>query len=389
MCTVVRSMLSYVEHQPTVRIMPPSGRTALSLAAATARRDALEALVQAGCALDACSAIGATALNYAAANGDASIVDVLIKAGASVDASTSQNGSPLLWAVSTAQEQSVKALLAAGADANAVNSKGASALAMAAGSGKVEIVKALLQAGATPQLVAEGGITALHAAANAGATEVIELLIQAGSNPEAKDAKGHKAVHEAAVANKREAVKALLSKTQPDEGVAEADWTVENIMQAAAQARDKTEQEAVTAPKLQVPAPEEPNPALAVTLKKLGDQAFRAKDFAAALEHYTTSLRHDTSKHIVWANRSATLLALNQAEEALRDAQMSRSINKAYAKAWYREGKAFQALGRWEDAACAFFEGHCVEPENNDLEVSFKYAIQEGKKQHKAAEEGK
>ena len=126
----------------------------------------------------------------------------------------------------------------------------------------------------------------------------------------------------------------------------------------------------------------------------------------------------------MWANRSATLLALNRPQEALHNAQISRSIDKKYAKvcacmpstlapscsallsccvhaadvissdlclthavstqAWYREGKAFQAMHRWEDAACAFFEGHCVDPENKDLEVSFKYAIQEGKKAHKA-----
>ena len=54
--------------------------------------------------------------------------------------------------------------------------------------------------------------------------------------------------------------------------------------------------------------------------------------YPTALEHYTNSLRHDTSKATVWANRSATLLAMGRAEEALRDAQISRSIDKSYAK---------------------------------------------------------
>lgn len=53
-------------------------------------------------------------------------------------------------------------------------------------------------------------------------------------------------------------------------------------------------------------------------------------------------------------------------------------------QAWYREGKAAQALGNWEDAACAFFEGHCVAPDNADLEVCFKFAVQEGKKVSKS-----
>lgn len=56
------------------------------------------------------------------------------------------------------------------------------------------------------------------------------------------------------------------------------------------------------------------------------------QDFPNALEHYTNSLRHDTSKATVWANRSATLLALGNAGEALRDAQIARTIDKTYAK---------------------------------------------------------
>ncbi len=57
------------------------------------------------------------------------------------------------------------------------------------------------------------------------------------------------------------------------------------------------------------------------------------QSYLEALEYYTNSLRHDTSKAVVWANRSATLLAMQRPEEALRDAQISRSIDKEYSKA--------------------------------------------------------
>ena len=53
-----------------------------------------------------------------------------------------------------------------------------------------------------------------------------------------------------------------------------------------------------------------------------------------------------------------------------------------YAKAWYREGCALRDLRRWEDAACAFFEGLRLAPENGEIARSFQNAIDEGKKEH-------
>uniref|UniRef100_A0A061R487 Ankyrin repeat family protein n=1 Tax=Tetraselmis sp. GSL018 TaxID=582737 RepID=A0A061R487_9CHLO len=361
------------------------GRTALSLGAAAGHPEVVRTLLDRSCSVDVPSDIGATALNYAAASGCIKSIGLLLAAGANPQADESQTGPPLLWAISTGSSESVRALLDGGADPNAANRRGATALATAAGQGRAGILRDLLAAGASVRHASSDGVTALHAAANAGSTEAIEILLEAGADPDAKDAKGHKAVHEAAVGGNRDAVALLLARTEPDPSVADADWTVDNIMLAAQEAKRKAKEESQETPSLPVPEPEDPNPELAATIKKQADKAFRAKDFSAALEGYTNSLRHDTSKAVVWANRSATLLQLSRAEEALRDAQLSRSIDKTYSKAWYREGKAAQALERWEDAACAFFEGHCVDPENRDLEICFKYAVQEGKKAHKAA----
>lgn len=55
---------------------------------------------------------------------------------------------------------------------------------------------------------------------------------------------------------------------------------------------------------------------------------------------------------------------------------------RRYAKAWYREGLALRDLRQWEDAACAFFEGLRLAPENLEIARSFQNAIEEGKKAH-------
>ncbi len=43
-----------------------------------------------------------------------------------------------------------------------------------------------------------------------------------------------------------------------------------------------------------------------------GDVAFVARDYAAAAEAYSQSLRHDTRSAVVWANRAAAYLKLGR-----------------------------------------------------------------------------
>ena len=93
------------------------------------------------------------------------------------------------------------------------------------------------------------------------------------------------------------------------------------------------------------------------------------------------------------ANRSAALLALGDAPAALAAARAARERDASYAKAWYREGAAARALGRWEDAAAAFFEGFRVAPDNADLAAAFQDAVAQGRAAHEKeknkGEEGK
>ena len=56
------------------------------------------------------------------------------------------------------------------------------------------------------------------------------------------------------------------------------------------------------------------------------------KTAAQAAEAYSEALKCRTSSHILWANRAAALLRLNQPAQALEDARRSRTLSPAFAK---------------------------------------------------------
>ena len=83
---------------------------------------------------------------------------------------------------------------------------------------------------------------------------------------------------------------------------------------------------------MSIPEPEEPNDVAASEFKRKGEIAFVGQKFLEALLAYTQSLKHSTSNHIVWANRSAVYLRVKQPHKALEDARIARTIDETYAK---------------------------------------------------------
>lgn len=89
---------------------------------------------------------------------------------------------------------------------------------------------------------------------------------------------------------------------------------------------------AFVALQVEVPAPEEFDAEKAKVLKRAGDEAFVKGAFPAAVEHYSGALRHDTSDHALWANRSAAALRTGAFQDALLDARRARTVNPRHAK---------------------------------------------------------
>ncbi|CAI5526990.1 unnamed protein product [Closterium sp. Naga37s-1] len=384
---------------------------------------------------------GVTSLLTATAAGETEIVKLLLKtslfpllpftaAAPSSPLPCVTSTTPLIIAADAGNTPAVSALLAAGADADRRDEEGMTALdaAAAANRGPPLPTNAAAAAAATAAASSTNGAataaapssplpcvtstTPLIIAADAGNTPAVSALLAAGADADRRDEEGMTALDAAAAAGNKEVVGLLLPVTQRPADVAEGDWTVEGVMKRAAGAAAAGgaggggKGEASTggggggaggvgaAP---------PGSALSADVaaavaeaKARGDAAFRSQQFQEAVDSYTQALDlypkaelaatpadDRVMKGTLLANRSICWLRLGQAPLALADGQMSRSLRPDWPKAYFREGSAFRAMERYEDAANVFFEGVQVDPNNMDLTAAFQEAIEAGRKAHK------
>ena len=149
--------------------------------------------------------------------------------------------------------------------------------------------------------------------------------------------------------------------------------------------------------KIVVPAPAAPDAARAAAAARAGDEAFVAGDVALAFQKYSESLRHATDDSRVWSNRAAAALrggggsrGTAAAEQARSDARVARALDPVSVKAWYREGSAAEALGDFEGAARAYFEGYRANPaQGKECAQAFQAAVAAGRAAHAAKEAAK
>jgi len=110
--------------------------------------------------------------------------------------------------------------------------------------------------------------------------------------------------------------------------------------------------------------------AAAIALKRRGNAAYKAGDFAQAARHYSDALVEDPQSHTLYANRSAAYLKLKRLSASLEDAETSLTMRADFAGGYLRKGEAMRALARWEDAQAAFRAGLKIEPKNRVLQAA-------------------
>merc|ERR1712093_259323 len=97
--------------------------------------------------------------------------------------------------------------------------------------------------------------------------------------------------------------------------------------------------------------------------KDRGGAHFKARRYAEARDCYTEALDSEMAAgyvqgkafaSVLYANRSACLLELKDLDGALLDAGRAVQMDRTNRKAFFRKGKAFFALGRYEDALDGF-----------------------------------
>eukprot|EP00062_Callorhinchus_milii_P024076 gi/632983597/ref/XP_007908725.1/ PREDICTED: tetratricopeptide repeat protein 28 [Callorhinchus milii] len=92
-------------------------------------------------------------------------------------------------------------------------------------------------------------------------------------------------------------------------------------------------------------------------------------DFAAGVQLYTEAITADPQNCILYSNRSAVLVRLQDYQAALEDALTACHLNPKWAKAYFRQGVALQYLGRHADSLAAFASGLAQDPKSLQLLV--------------------
>ena len=105
----------------------------------------------------------------------------------------------------------------------------------------------------------------------------------------------------------------------------------------------------------------------AEALRKSANDAYAAGNYDEALRQYSASALHEPRNPTTWSNRSATLLQLDQAEDAYDDAERCLWLDPSFGKGYLRRGAAEWRLGRRADARASYEAGLKADPGNARL----------------------
>ena len=134
--------------------------------------------------------------------------------------------------------------------------------------------------------------------------------------------------------------------------------------------------EAVTA------AANEDDIVLATQYKDKGNAHYKNKEFKEAIEQYTLAIQLQGDNATLWSNRSASYLSVRDPHNAILDAEICRSLRPDWIKGCFRLAQSRMALGQYEDAALAAFEGLKIDNLNKDLRKLTTDAVAKGKELH-------
>jgi stress-induced-phosphoprotein 1 len=97
-------------------------------------------------------------------------------------------------------------------------------------------------------------------------------------------------------------------------------------------------------------------------------QAYKKRDYATALEHYTAAIKLDPDNVAARNNRSMAYLALNMFKEAAADTSAVLQADPTNVKALLRQAAAHEGLGQQQEAAADWRRVLELEPKNADAQ---------------------
>ena len=349
----------------------------------------------------------ATALHFAAGDGSLERVKFLIENNANIDILSSNGGTPLHWAAQGqhGNYEVISFLANKCSNVDAINSDGITPILIAAASGKDDIVKILVDANADLGNIYTGNLTLLHICCENGLYNSAEAIVKKSIGIKCIDIKtgdGLLPIHLAAMANHTNIVKLLLplsnhlddikNKTfdeiMNDSKILLEKWEAEHLNNKnnnvdntnnllSTTNNDKSYEEI-----LEKNRNNEINEIEASKLKDEGNKFFQEKNYENAIKSYSAALKLHYNNKYIWSNRSACHLAIKDYKNALHDAEICRRLDPQWIKGCYRLASARLALGLYEDAALAAFEGCKIDETSEDLKLLMQKCIKKGQQAH-------
>eukprot|EP01038_Epipyxis_sp_PR26KG_P007751 gene7751-10529_t len=114
------------------------------------------------------------------------------------------------------------------------------------------------------------------------------------------------------------------------------------------------------------------NQATAEEVKKLGNDAFLAKNYTEAIKWYSTAIELDPEVAVYYSNRSACYASLKEWMKAYEDALICISKDSKFIKGYYRLSSSQIELGRYDEAETTLRAALTLEPSNEVLIKQYK-----------------
>lgn len=292
---------------------------------------------------------------------------------------------------------------------NLPTNEGIPAIIMAASASCDLGVKYLVEAQADIGMILAGNLTTLHICAENGMVEAVRSMVMTETGKKCATIAtddGNWPIHLAAMTFKTEVIRVLIpqyrlsggggaveAKSGSDEDLIEAllldgkermqKWEANEEQKKIKKNEIKSEVDEGVPVDLTKEVGEDKKKE-AETFKETGNAFYTDRKYDEAIAAYTKGIECNPKNEFIWSNRSACYLAVKQPNKALRDAEICRRLVPDWTKGCYRLASARLALGEYEDAAVAAFEGCKIDDQNKELKTLLKLAVKKGQDEHKA-----
>jgi len=115
--------------------------------------------------------------------------------------------------------------------------------------------------------------------------------------------------------------------------------------------------------------------------KANGNKEFSSGNNAEAVRWYSKAIELDPSDHLLYSNRAAAYLALQQYQKVVDDCDSLLKIKNDWSKGYYRKGSALLFLKRYDEAISTLSAGLKHDPANDEMKKLLNEANNEKKKQ--------